>query len=77
MDKFELAVKRATGWMPYRLRHTGAYLIHRLGLDRETTDLILGHYPGGVSLTYNPINWGPLVKAVERYSASLRKQKLA
>lgn len=60
---------------PHRLRHTSGYLIHRLpgdAVSRETVDLLLGHYPGWVSLTYNPVDWRPIKALAGRYLRHLQ-----
>ncbi|MDP1662693.1 MAG: hypothetical protein Q8L55_12335 [Phycisphaerales bacterium] len=60
---------------PHRLRHSSAYLIHRLpgeAVTRDATDVFLGHYPKTVSLIYNPIDWRPVTALAERYLGYLR-----
>jgi len=68
-----LAVKRTTKKVPHNLRHTGAYFLHRMPnrASREQTDILLGHYPGSVSLTYNPIHWEEYLEIAERYAQHL------
>ncbi|HYF15778.1 MAG TPA: hypothetical protein VD971_11980 [Phycisphaerales bacterium] len=68
------AVKRATQHVPHNLRHTAAFLLHRMPdrASREQTDVFLGHMPGNVSLTYNPIHWAEYVEIAARYARHLR-----
>lgn len=65
--------KRATKRTPHRLRHTGAFLLHRMPerATREETDIILGHYPNSVSATYNPLHWDEYMPIMERYAKHL------
>jgi integrase len=68
------ACRRACARPPHRLRHSGAFLIHRCGFSRETTDLLLGHmeiFANRISLVYNPIHWEPLLEAIEKYNRRL------
>jgi len=58
LDSFSAAVRNACGaGGPHPLRHTAASHLHRSGVDRADIDLILGHLPGRVSLTYVQIAW--------------------
>lgn len=68
--------KRATKRTPHRLRHTGAYLLHRMPerATREEVDIILGHYPNRVSATYNPLHWDEYMPIMERYAQHLKCQ---
>lgn len=66
---------RAFGSGPHRLRHTAAFLIHRLPgerVSREDTDIWLGHYPAYVSMVYNPIRWEHAKALAERYFSYLQ-----
>lgn len=45
---------------PHPLRHGAAWHLARLGVARGEIDLLLGHSPGRVSLTYNPSGWQSL-----------------
>ncbi|MFO0857259.1 MAG: hypothetical protein U0640_07890 [Phycisphaerales bacterium] len=59
---------------PHRLRHTAAFLIHRLPgerVSREDTDIWLGHYPAYVSMVYNPIRWDNVKALADRYYSFL------
>ena len=61
LDSYSQAVRRACGHGgPHPLRHSGATHLAQSGVAREDIDLLLGHVPGRVSLTYAPIVWQPL-----------------
>lgn len=60
LDSYSQAVRRVCEYGPGVLRHSAATNLHRLGVAREDIDLLLGHAPPRVSLTYAPIVWQPL-----------------
>ena len=69
LDSYSQAVRAACGrGGPHPLRHSGATHLIRLGVNRADVDLLLGHLPSRVSLTYAPIAWQPLRKKVGRLS---------
>ncbi len=49
---------------PGQLRHSAATHLHESGVGREDIDLLLGHVPSRVSLTYARIVWQPLREKV-------------
>jgi len=51
---------------PHPLRHGAATHLIRAGVTRAQVDLILGHLPPRVSLTYAPIEWQLLRQSVAR-----------
>lgn len=72
---FSQVCDRAFDSGAHRLRHTSAYLIHRLPgerVSREDTDIWLGHYPAYVSMVYNPIDWSNVKALGERYYSHLQ-----
>ncbi len=61
LDSYSQAVRDFFGsGGPGRLRHSAATHLHRVGVARGDVDILLGHLPGRVSLTYAPIAWQPL-----------------
>lgn len=76
LDSYSAAVRRCLGpsrvrppWLPSGprvLRHSAASNLHRLGVERSACDLLLGHLPSRVSLTYNPIDWRALWESAGR-----------
>ncbi len=60
-DSFSNAVRKVFPLCgPSLLRHSAATHLNQAGVSREETDLILGHSPGRVSLTYAHVEWQPL-----------------
>lgn len=76
LDGYSKSVARALGprrdrpaWLPpgpRALRHSAASHLHRLGEPRAACDLLLGHLPPRVSLTYNPVDWPALWRSAAR-----------
>lgn len=65
LDSYSQAVRDACGpGGPHPLRHSAATHLQLMGVDRASIDLILGHLPGRVSLTYARIEWQPLREKV-------------
>lgn len=60
-DSYYRAVERAIGpGGPHPLRHSAATNLLRVGATRADVDLLLGHLPPRVSLTYGQIPWPAL-----------------
>lgn len=57
---------------PHPLRHTAASHLLRSGVDRADVDLVLGHLPTRVSLTYAPPEWQALRRLAARLRANLK-----
>ena len=67
LDSYSAAVRSACGpGGPHPLRHSAATHLHQRGVDRADVDLILGHLPTRVSVTYARIAWQPLREKVAR-----------
>ena len=76
LDSYSAAVSRALGdrasraaWLPTGprvLRDSAATHLHLLGEARGTVDLLLGHMPSRVSMTYTPIAWHALRASAAR-----------
>lgn len=67
LDSYSNAVRSACGpGGPHPLRHSGATHLSQQGVDRADIDLLLGHVPSRVSLTYAPIVWPPLRQSAAR-----------
>jgi integrase len=67
LDTYSAAVRRECGpGGPHALRHSAATHLAQLGVDRADIDLLLGHAPPRVSLTYAPIMWQPLRRTAAR-----------
>lgn len=67
LDTYSAAVRRECGpGGPHPLRHSGATHLLQQGVARADIDLLLGHSPGRVSVTYAPIAWQPLRELVAR-----------
>ena len=67
LDSYSNAVRASCGpGGPHPLRHSGATHLLQQGVDRAEIDLLLGHAPPRVSLTYAPIVWQPLRATVSR-----------
>ena len=67
LDSYSSAVCSACDHGPGVLRHTAASHLHKNhGTTREDVDLLLGHAPSRVSLTYNPVDWQSLRRSVAR-----------
>lgn len=64
LDSYSSACRYACGHGPGRLRHSAATHLNRAGISRADTDLLLGHTPPGVSLTYFQVDFRPLLEAV-------------
>lgn len=61
LSGFEQAVRRSVGpGLPHPLRHSAASHLLQAGVARAEIEIILGHLPSRVSLTYAPIEWQPL-----------------
>ncbi len=75
LDSYSNAVRSSCGaGGPHPLRHSGATHLAQLGVDRADIDLLLGHAPPRVSLTYAPIVWQPLRRTLARISLGLAAQ---
>jgi len=69
LDSYSQAVRDFFGpGGPHPLRHSGATHLIRAGVDRATVDLLLGHLPPRVSLTYAQIRWSSLRRTAARLS---------
>jgi len=67
LDCYSAAVRRVCGpGGPHPLRHSAATHLSQLGEERAAIDLLLGHAPPRVSLTYARINWQPLRRTASR-----------
>lgn len=67
IDSYYHACERSYGHgVAHRLRHSAATHLHQLGAAREEIDLLLGHAPPRVSLTYVRVEWQPLRATVAR-----------
>jgi len=67
LDSYSQAVRDACGpGGPQPLRHSAATHLIQSGVDRASVDLLLGHLPSRVSLTYAPIVWSDLVPKAAR-----------
>ena len=67
LDSYSQAVRDELGrGGPHALRHSAASHLHRLGVDRATVDLLLGHLPSRVSRIYAPISWRSLRASAAR-----------
>ena len=67
LDSYSQAVRKVCGHGgPHPLRHSGATHLARAGVARADIDLLLGHMPARVSLTYAPIVWQPLRDSAAR-----------
>jgi integrase len=77
LDTFSAAVRRECGaGGPHPLRHSAATHLVQAGVPRADVDLLLGHAPPRVSLTYARIVWPPLRRTVARLSLkSTRKPR--
>jgi integrase len=61
LDSYSPAFRRVFGsGGPHPLRHSAATHLGQLGASRADIDLLLGHAPSRVSLTYAPVSWQPL-----------------
>ena len=61
LDAFSKAVRSACGpGGPHILRDSAASHLHSRGAARGEVDLLLGHVPGRVSLSYDQIDWRSL-----------------
>ncbi len=61
LDSYSSAVRKACGaGGPHPLRHSAATHLLLQGVERAKIDLLLGHAPPRVSLTYAPVFWPPL-----------------
>lgn len=66
-QSYSTAVRQAYGIQPSAFRHSAAKHLHHIHrVDRANVDLILGHTPSGVSVTYNPIAYEQLRALVAR-----------
>jgi len=64
-NSYSYATRKACGpGGPHPLRHSAASHLLQSGADRAAVDLILGHLPSRVSLTYAPISWRNLASTV-------------
>lgn len=67
LDSYSQAVRKVFSLGgPHRLRHSAASHLLAKGVTRAEVDLLLGHLPSRVSLTYAPITWHTLVDTVAR-----------
>lgn len=67
LDSYSQAVRGFFGpGGPHPLRHSAASHLVQLGVDRASVDLLLGHLPSRVSLTYAPIRWRNLRRTAAR-----------
>jgi integrase len=67
------ACKHAFNDKPHNLRHSAAWMLHRMPErpSREDVDVVLGHKLDGVSLVYNTVDWPRYVAMMERYQIHL------
>lgn len=62
LKAYSTAVRKVCGaGGPHALRHSAMTHLLVLGVERADADLILGHVPGRVSLTYGRIQWSTLL----------------
>lgn len=66
LDSFSAAVGKARGDGSHRLRHSAATHLMLAGVSRADVDVILGHYPGRVTLTYIAPQWRRLRRLTAR-----------